>query len=311
MTLRRVPLKMPMPMTSFAEASPVPKGAGRDMAVTRAEMEKIIASYVAERGIGETDVPRLSVAHITGPRPSTTYLYEPSICVCVRGSKRVLLGNEGYVYDETHFLLTTIGLPTIIQINDADPDIPYTALQIILDLDLARQMMIEIDANGIDQIRSDVGIVVGDLSPDLLDAVARLVELQAKPHDIPIMNGLIHREILYRILVSEMGNRLRQIVRIGSQANRVAQAVHWLRAHYTERLRIEDLAELAGMAVSTLHRHFQEVTTLSPLQYQKQLRLHEARRLMLSEEKDAGTAALQVGYESVTQFTREYRRLFG
>jgi len=132
-----------------------------------------------------------------------------------------------------------------------------------------------------------------------------------RPQDIAVMSGLIHREILYRLASGATGNRLRQIVRLGSPSHRVAKAIAWLRTHYTERLRVEQLAEIAGMGVSALHRHFQELTTMSPLQYQKQLRLHDARRLLLTDEAEAATVAIRVGYESVTQFSREYRRLFG
>jgi AraC-like DNA-binding protein len=180
-----------------------------------------------------------------------------------------------------------------------------------LDLDAARQMIAEIDLHGIDTVRAQPAIATGPVTPALLDAVARLVALLDKPQDIAILNGLIHREILYRVLTGSAGDRLRQIVRIGSKTNRIARAVTWLRVNFARRLRIKELAEEAGMGISTLHHHFRELTTMSPLQYQKHLRLHEARRLMLSDEIDAGSAALRVGYESATQFNREYRRLFG
>lgn len=280
-------------------------------AATRFDVERTITRYLETRNLGATVVPGLSVARVTSPIPPTSYLFEPSLCATARGSKRVTLGDAGYVYDEAHFLLTAVGLPTIVEVPFASPQVPYTGLQLNLDLDLARQIIADVDLHGLDTARAEAGIATGPVTAALLDALARLVGLLDKPQDIPILNGLIHREILYRVVTGPAGGRLRQIVRIGSQSNRVAKAVAWLRTNFTRRLRIEQLAEETGMSVSTLHHHFREVTTMSPLQYQKHLRLHEARRLMLTEDVDAGTAALRVGYESVTQFNREYRRLFG
>jgi AraC-like DNA-binding protein len=154
-------------------------------------------------------------------------------------------------------------------------------------------------------------MVTAPITPELLDPVLRLAGLLSRPEDILILAPGIHREILYRLLTSPAGGRLREIVRLGTQSNRAAKAIGWLRQNFTRRLRIEDIAEQSGMAVSTLHHHFKAVTNMSPLQFQKHLRLHEARRLMLTDNLDAGVAAVQVGYESVTQFNREYRRLFG
>jgi AraC-like DNA-binding protein len=281
------------------------------MTLARALIEATIARYVESKDQGATVVPHLSVARFTSAIAPTSYLFEPSLCISARGSKRVLLGDATYVYDEAHFLLTAIGLPTIVEVRDASPRTPYTALQMTLALDMARQMIADIDLHGPDTVRAHAAIATGPVTLALLDAVARLVALLDKPQDIPILNGLIHREILYRVLTGSAGDRLRQIVRIGSQTNRIARAVSWLRANFARRLRIKELAEATGMGISTLHHHFRELTTMSPLQYQKHLRLHEARRLMLSDEIDAASAALRVGYESATQFNREYRRLFG
>jgi AraC-like DNA-binding protein len=281
------------------------------MPLARSLIEAAIARYVGAKDTAPTVVPGLSVARLSSPIEPTSYLFEPSLCISARGSKRVLLGDATYIYDEAHFLLTAIGLPTIVEVRDASPRSPYTALQLTLDLDVARQMIADIDLHGLDTIRARAAIATGPVTPELLDAVVRLVALLDKPQDIPILNGLIHREILYRILTGSAGDRLRQIVRIGSPTSRIAKAVAWLRANFARKLRVKDLAEATGMGISTLHHHFRELTTMTPLQYQKHLRLHEARRLMLSDEIDAASAALRVGYESATQFNREYRRLFG
>jgi transcriptional regulator GlxA family with amidase domain len=154
-------------------------------------------------------------------------------------------------------------------------------------------------------------LAIGELSVPLLDAVLRLVRLIEAPSDIPILGQLIQHEILYRLAIGPKGNRLRQIVRLGSKSHGVAKVIAWLREHFAEKLQIAQLADQAGMGVSTLHRHFSQPTSMSPIQYQKHLRLHEARRVLVAEGVDAATAAVRVGYESVSQFNREYRRLFG
>lgn len=277
----------------------------------RNEIEEIIARYVLRHGVGATVVPGLSVGRATSPIPPSSYMFEPSLCIGARGSKRVHLGDTSYVYDGDRFLLTAVGLPTIIEVSSASEDAPYTALQLTLDLQMARQVIGEVESHRIDQARPEPGIVTGPVSLALLDAVARLVRLLDDPKDIPVLRPIIHREILYRVLIGPAGERLRQIVQVGSQGGRIAKAVERLQRDFSKKLRIEDLAEEAGMGVSTLHAHFREITTMSPLQFQKQLRLHEARRLMLTEDSDAANAAYRVGYESVTQFNREYRRLFG
>lgn len=277
----------------------------------RNEIERIVARYVEKHGVGATVVPGLSVGRATAPIAPSSYLFEPSLCVGARGSKRVHLGEASYVYDEHHFLLTAVGLPTIIEVAEASEDAPYTALQLKLDLHAARQVIGEVETHRLDTARSEAGIATGPVDGALLDAVVRLVRLLDTPRDIPILHANIHREILYRVLVGPAGARLRQIVQVGSQGGRIAKAVERLQRDFSKKLKIEDLADEVGMGVSTLHHHFREITTMSPLQFQKQLRLHEARRLMLTEDADAANAAIQVGYESVTQFNREYRRLFG
>jgi len=277
----------------------------------RQNIEANIVRYLAAASDGPTPVPGLGVARLRSPLAPTTYLYEPSLCISARGAKRVLLGDQGFVYDENRFLLTAVGLPTVIAV-DASPRNPYVGLQVLLDLELARDMIAGMDTNRLDTAQSaDPGIATGPVTEELLDAVGRLVKLLDTPRDIPILAALLQREILYRVLSGPQGSRLRQIARLDSQGHRVAKAIAWLRANFARKLRIKELARVSGMGLSTLHRHFHELTTMSPLQFQKQLRLHEARRLMLAERLDAGSSALRVGYESAAQFSRDYRRLFG
>lgn len=260
----------------------------------------------------ELDAPQLGLflTKRTSPMPPTPYQYDPSLAMIIRGRKRVILGDTTYSYDESLFLLTAVNLPTITEVLGASPEDPYISIVLKLDLVAAKQLISEIDADE-PSTPSGSAMAVGPATRPLFDALGRLIDLVDTPEDARILGDLIQREMLYRLLTSPSGARLRQIVRIGTQSNRVARAVMWLRENYRSPLRVEELARLSGMGVSTLHHHFRVLTAMSPLQFQKHLRLHEARRLLLEGEMDAGTAALDVGYESATQFNREYRRLFG
>ncbi|MEA2258483.1 MAG: hypothetical protein QOJ51_1308 [Acidobacteriaceae bacterium] len=230
--------------------------------------------------------------------------------MCIRGQRRVAVGETVVFHDENQLVLTAIDRPTVFAIPHASSQKPYIALSIDIDLDLARQMMAHIDIKECNVARTPSGLTA-EVTPELLDCVLRLTRLIERPSEIAVLADLIHREILYRVLSGPAGGSLRQIALLGSQGQRVSKVVAWLREHFRGPLRINQLAKMAGMGVSTLHRHFHELTDMSPIQYQKRLRLHEARRLMLEESYEVGTAALDVGYESSTQFIREYRRLFG
>lgn len=257
-------------------------------------------------------VPHLSL-HLTRrtqPTPPLPYQYEPSLAMIVRGRKRVILGETTYWYDESCCLLTALNLPTITQVLSASPESPYISVLWKLDLSVAKKLMAHIDCGDHVPV-SGPAMAVAPATIPMFDALSRLIDLVSMPQDAEILGDLIQKEMLYRLLVSPAGARLRQIVRLGSQSNRVAQAVAWLRDNYRLPLRVDELARIAGMGVSTLHHHFRLLTSMSPVQFQKHLRLHTARGLLLTEELDAGAAALYVGYESATQFNREYRRLFG
>lgn len=276
----------------------------------RDELAKKILGLLGKQE--DLDAPHLGLmlTKRTCPVPPTPYRYEPSLAMIVRGRKRVILGDTTYWYDESLFLLTAVNLPTITEVLDGSPEDPYISIVWKLDLAAARQLIVDID---VDEPSPSSGgaMAVGPATGPLYDALARLIDLLEAPADAPILGELLQREMLYRVLTSSAGARLRQIVRIGTQSNRVARAVAWLQENYTAPLRVEELARISAMGVSTLHHHFRILTSMSPLQFQKHLRLHEARRLLLTEEMDAGAVALQVGYESATQFNREYRRLFG
>jgi AraC-like DNA-binding protein len=222
-----------------------------------------------------------------------------------------LLGDDTYVYDEQHFLITTVDLPTFVHIIKASPDKPYLGLLFRLDLPEMSQMMVNSNLPSPRPQQSNRGMATGKVTLQMISAFQRLVDLLDEPEDIPMLAPIICREIYYRLLVGDQGARLRQMLSSGSQSQQIARAIDWLKENYTQPLRIDDLASRVNMSPSTFHHHFRELTARSPLQYQKWLRLSEARRLMLTEFQDAASAAFEVGYESPSQFSREYSRLFG
>jgi len=227
-----------------------------------------------------------------------------------QGVKRVLLGDDTYVYDAHHFLITSMDLPTVVQVIRASREKPCLSLMLKLDQREISQLMADSNLPPPRAQESSRGMAIGEVTLPLLTAFQRLIDLLAEPKDIPILAPIIQREILYRLLVGDQGARLRQMASVGSQSHQIAKAIDWLKSHYTLPLRIDDLAARLHMSTSTFHQHFRRLTAMSPLQFQKWLRLNEARRLMLTEHLNAATAALQVGYESPTQFSREYRRFF-
>lgn len=257
------------------------------------------------------EIPGLSLYRIVETTGPFSTVYEPSLSLIIKGSKRLSVGDERLVYDESCFFLTTIGLPMTGQICEVSKAEPYVAAKLRLDLEALRRLITTHDLYPTNTSDRDRGIVVGRATPELFDALWRLISLVDSPSDIPFMANHIQSEILYRLLTGEQGGRLRRFALAGTNSNRVAKAVAWLKENYAMPLRVEALAEMANMGVSTLHHHFRAVTAMSPLQFQKHLRLHHARELMLSGSLDAASAALRVGYESPTQFSREYRRMFG
>ncbi|MGE4505695.1 MAG: AraC family transcriptional regulator N-terminal domain-containing protein, partial [Desulfovibrionaceae bacterium] len=258
----------------------------------------------------EPDIPGLMLVRYEQPTEPMSAMYEPCICVVAQGAKKVQLGDEEYVYDENNLLLTSVGLPAVAQVIQASREKPLLSLVLKLDLRMVAQLMV--DSNlPVSRQQARRGMAVCAVSKPLFDSFLRLIDLLDNPEDIPILSPLILKEIFYRLLVGELGPRLRQIATAGSHGQQIARAVGWLRENYAQQLKVEGLARETGMSVSTFHHHFRAMTAMSPLQFQKWLRLHEARRLMLTENQDATTAALQVGYESPSQFSREYKRQFG
>lgn len=259
----------------------------------------------------ETAIPGLTLHQRDETPPPVSIMYEPRICVVAQGAKRVLLGDDTYIYDEHHFLIASMDLPTIVQIIEASREKPYLGLVLRLDQREISQLMVDSNLPLPHPQQSSRAMATGEVTLPLIAAFQRLVDLLDEPKDIPILAPIIQREIFYRLLVGDQGERLRRMASVGSQSHQIARALDWLKGNFTRPLRIDDLATQVNMSTSTFHHHFRALTAMSPLQYQKWLRLTEARRLMLTENQDAASAAFQVGYESPSQFSREYSRLFG
>ncbi|WP_306533292.1 AraC family transcriptional regulator [Geobacter sp.] len=276
-----------------------------------AALGESIARWTEQGEQFTTTVPGLALFQRTEPSEPVTGMYEPSLCMVAQGAKRVQLGDDTYVYDAHHYLITSVHLPTVVQVSEASRENPYLGLRLKFDLREVSQLMADSNLPSPRTQQSSRGMATGEVTLPLVTAVQRLIDLLDEEQDIPILAPIIQREIIYRLLVGDQGARLRQIAAAGSQSQQIARAIEWLKGNFTQPLRIDDLAAQAHMSSSTFHHHFRSMTALSPLQYQKQLRLQEARRLMLAERLDAATAAFQVGYESPSQFSREYGRLFG
>lgn len=272
---------------------------------------KSIARLTEKEELHTTAVPGLSLFRRPEPTEPITGMYEPSVCLVAQGAKRVRLGDDTFVYDAHHYLITSVHLPTVVQIVEASREKPYLGLRLMLDLREISQLMADSSLPQPRAQKSSRGMATGEVTLPLLTAFQRLIDLLTEQQDIPILAPIIQREIIYRLLVGDQGERLRQIASAGSQSHQIARAIAWLKGNFSQPLSIDDLAEQASMSTSTFHHHFRSMTALSPLQFQKQLRLQEARRLMLAERLDAANAAFQVGYESPSQFSREYNRLFG
>ncbi len=275
------------------------------------ELAGLIERFTGTDGSHATAISALSLyrsSNTTNPHHGVSI---PALCLIAQGSKQVLLGSEKYQYDPAHYLLVAVELPVVSQIVEATPQTPYLGLTLRLDCALISDLMLDLDRPVPSKPGSERGLVVSRVDTALQDAVVRLTRLLATPDHISIVAPLVIREILYYLLLGEQGGRLCQIALHNSATQRIASAIDRIKSHYAEPLRIEDLAREVHMSPSGLHHHFKAVTALSPLQYQKQLRLQEARRLMLIEALDATEASYRVGYESPSQFNREYSRLFG
>lgn len=277
----------------------------------RAGLVRKITAHIHLDGKEATSVPGLSLYRKSAPTECTSAAYEPELIVFVQGEKRINIGGTTLVCDGSTFLLTSIDLPVVSQVTKASREEPILALMLKLEMPTVREILSQEEFHEPEAVSGAHGMAVGESSAELLGACSRLLDLLDAPQDSPFLSNLIQREVIYRLLRGPQGKHLRAIATLGEQSNRTARAVAWLRENYAKPLRVEDLASVAQMGVSTLHHHFRSLTAMSPLQYQKQLRLHTARVRMLTDGLDAASAAFEVGYESPSQFSREYSRFFG
>ncbi|HGS4501388.1 TPA: AraC family transcriptional regulator N-terminal domain-containing protein [Vibrio parahaemolyticus] len=275
------------------------------------KLAKLIDRWTGDANQYDTPISGLRFSRWTTPTPPTSYTHNPSICLIAQGRKRVLLGEESFIYDANHFLISSVDLPIIANIIEASEEQPYLGLIMELDLTEISQLIIDSELAFTQAKEAQKGIAVGELSESLLGAFVRLAELLDEGQNIKILAPIIKREIFYRLLMSEQGTRLHQIVTAGSHSHQIAKAIDWLKNNFVKPLSVGDLASYTGMSKSSFYTHFRSMTSMTPLRFQKKLRLSEARRLMLTENLDAMAATFKVGYESPSQFSREYSRLFG
>jgi AraC-like DNA-binding protein len=277
----------------------------------RAKLARKIALFVGSAENRTTDIPGLTLHRRISPTGPCSMTYQPGVTVIAQGRKRVELGQNNFTYHASRFLLTSVDLPVLSRVIEASEQLPCLALSLKFEMPMVRELLSREEIQVSEASSDSPAMATGKTTMEFLSACCRLLDLLDTPEDIPFLNGLIQREIIYRILRSAEGTRLRTIATLGEQSHRTAKAIAWIRANYAKPLRVEDLAEIAGMGVSTLHHHFRVLTAMSPLQYQKQLRLQAARGRMLVDGLDAASAAFEVGYESASQFNREYSRFFG
>lgn len=274
-----------------------------------ADLASAITRHAPVSGMSGTEVPRLTLIRANQPSHPVPAVYEASLCLIAQGSKRVSLGEHSLIYDAARYLLVSVDLPLVGHVLEASADAPYLCCKIDLDQTALADLIM---AEGRVAPRHDLpALAVYPGDPDLTDAACRLVQLLDRPASIAALAPLIEREILYHLLTGPHGAMLRHMASADSHLGQVGRAIATIRGGFRTRLRIDEIASAAGMSPSSLHAHFKAITRMTPLDYQKQLRLQEARRLMLVAGASAGSAGFAVGYDSPSQFSREYRRLFG
>jgi AraC-like DNA-binding protein len=275
------------------------------------ELSARVARLTRFDGTHQTALPSLALTRGSVPTICMPTVYQPCLAIVVQGRKCALLNDEVFHCDALNYLVVSVTLPGMGQVIEATPEHPYLSLRLNLDLEEIARLVLELGDRGPSPATADRGLFVARLDEPLLDAVLRMVKLLDTPEDIDVLAPVVQREIYYRMLRGELGSRLADLAQSEGGNHRIVRAIEWLKQHYAAPLRIEELADAVHMSPSALHHRFKAVTAMSPLQYQKHLRLHEARRLMFADGIECATAGHRVGYESASQFSREYRRLFG
>lgn len=273
------------------------------------ELGDLIARHTPGDGVFASPIQRLSLIRSSRPTMPMPVVYEPALCIVAQGRKQAMLGDRTFLYEPARYLIVSVELPVVGHVVEATAAAPYLCLALNLDPVGLGDLAMQVPAP--EASAPPLGLTLSDAGPPLLEAAVRLLRLLDDPAAAPVLAPLAEREILYRLLTGPQGATMRQIVAAGGRTAQVSRGIAWVKQHFAEPFSIDRLASAVGMSASSLHEHFKSVTAMSPLQYQKQLRLQEARRLMLAAEIDAATAAFRVGYESPSQFSREYRRLFG
>jgi AraC-like DNA-binding protein len=279
--------------------------------VDTSELASLIEQFATTDGMNQTAIPRVLLYRSSRPTEPIHSVYEAAVCFIAQGRKQAMIGDRVLVYDRAQYLVVSVDVPIIGQILDASPEKPYLCLCLNLDPAALGALMLETQVYDADSDQPGPALSLSTVTPELINAAVRLLRLLAKPQDIPILAPLAEREILYRLLNGEQASRLKQIAFAESKLQQVNRAIRWIKQNFREPFSIDAVASEAHMSSSALHQHFKAVTAMSPLQYQKQLRLQEGRRLMLSQSIDAAMAGHTVGYESPSQFSREYARMFG
>ncbi len=290
-----------------------PKEAKREAQRAQSNREELVERIArALPADGTLDVSTsFRLARSSSPTEPIHSMYQPSFCVVAQGRKQALLGNEVFRYDSGHYLIYTVDLPLTFQVEEASKERPYLGFRLNLDSALVASVMME---SGIEPKKGNVSLKAMDVSPmdaNLLDAVIRLVRLLDAPAESKVLAPLIIREIVFRLLADGQGARLSHLLAVGKDTQRISKAIGLLRENFAQSIKMDDIAHELGMSTSGFHHHFKSVTAMSPLQFQKQIRLQEARRLMLGEDLDAASAGFRVGYEDPAYFSREYKKLFG
>ena len=275
------------------------------------QIARLIAQNTDDDGVFETAIPRLAVIRMSKPTEPLHAIHQPAVCIIAQGAKQVMLADEIFRYSPGQYLAVSVDMPVTGQVIEASQEEPYLCLRLDLDLKLLSEMLVDMPAApGVPAMRKKC-IGLSHTTPEFLDAALRLAQLLEKPDEIAYLAPLVERELMFRLLRGDQAEMIRQVLAPENRLQQVNRAISWIRQNFSAPFSIEQVAVEARMSTSSLHQHFREVTAMSPLQYQKQLRLQEARRLILGNAMDAATAAHQVGYDSPSQFSREYRRLFG
>jgi AraC-like DNA-binding protein len=267
-----------------------------------------IAQYTDRDGVHETAIPRLSMVRFSKPSEPVHCVHKAAICLVAQGRKLLIVGDERFSYEPSQQLLVSVDLPAIGQVVEASPEHPYLSVKLELDPEICAEMLLKVPPS---PSEASSGLSISETPPGLLDAMIRLLSLHETPEDVGELAPLIEREILYRLVRSDQAGFIRRLFEPQHRHRHVGRAITWIQQNYTRAFTIDEVAALSGMSTSSLHQHFREATAMTPLQYQKQLRLQEARRLILTRSLDAATAGHSVGYDSPSQFSREYKRLFG